>query len=49
MPSQQLQDQLQRQNSVDTSNCIMDKNSVLVVCKTNYRQALDEKHINAEK
>jgi hypothetical protein len=45
VPSQQLQGQLQTQHSVDTSNYIMDKHNI----KTNYRQALEEKHINTEK
>jgi hypothetical protein len=47
VPSQQPQGQLQTQHSVDTGNYIMDKHSV--ESKTNYRQALEEKHINAEK
>jgi hypothetical protein len=45
--SQQLQGQLQTQHSVDTSNYIMDKHNIK--SKTNYGQALEEKHINAEK
>jgi hypothetical protein len=45
--SQQLQGQLQTQHSVDTSNYIMDKHNIK--SKTNYRQTLEEKHINAEK
>jgi hypothetical protein len=44
--SQQLQGQLQTQDSVDTSNYIMDKHNLK--WKTNYRRALEEKHINAE-
>jgi hypothetical protein len=44
MPSQLLQDQLQTQHSVDTSKYIMDKHNIK--SKTNYRQALEEKHIN---
>jgi hypothetical protein len=47
VPSKQLQGQLQTQNSVDISNYIMDKHNIK--SKTNYRQALEEKHINAEK
>jgi hypothetical protein len=47
VPSQQPQGQLQTQHSVDTSNYIMDKH--YIKSKTNYRQALEEKHINAEK
>jgi hypothetical protein len=39
--------QLQTQHSVDTSNYIMDKHNIK--SKTNHRQALEEKHINAEK
>jgi hypothetical protein len=35
------------QNSVDIGNYIMDKHNIK--SKTNYRQALEEKHINAEK
>jgi hypothetical protein len=38
--SQQSQGQLQTQHSVDTGNCIMDKNNIK--SKTNYRQALEE-------
>jgi hypothetical protein len=33
-------------HSVDTSNYIMDKHNIK--SKTNYRQVLEEKHINAE-
>jgi hypothetical protein len=47
VPSQQLQCQLQTQHSVDTSNYIMGTHNIK--SKTNYRQALEEKHINAEK
>jgi hypothetical protein len=47
VPSQQLQGQLQTQHSVDTGNYIMGKHNIK--SKTNYRQALEEKHINAEK
>jgi hypothetical protein len=36
-----------RQLSVNTSNYIMDKHNIK--SKINYRQALGEKHINAEK
>jgi ABC-type antimicrobial peptide transport system permease subunit len=43
VPSQQLQGQLQTQHSVDTSNYIMVKQNIK--SKTNYRQALKEKHI----
>jgi hypothetical protein len=46
VPSQQPQGQLQTQHSVDTSNYIMDKHNIK--SETNYRQALEEKHINAE-
>jgi hypothetical protein len=44
---QQLQDQLQTQHSVDTSNYIMEQYNIK--SKTNYRQALEKIHINAEK
>jgi hypothetical protein len=47
VPRQQLQGQLQTQHSVITSNYIMDKHNIK--SETNYRQALEEKHINAEK
>jgi hypothetical protein len=47
VPSQQLQGQLQTQHSVDTSNYIMDRHNIKT--KKNYRQALEEKHINAVK
>jgi hypothetical protein len=47
VPSQQLQGQLQTKHSADTSNYIMDKHNIL--SETNYRQALEEKDINAEK
>jgi hypothetical protein len=47
VPSQQLQGQLQTQHSVVTSNYIMDKHKIK--SKTNYRQALERKNINAEK
>jgi hypothetical protein len=47
VPSQQLQGQLQTQHSVDTSNYIMDRHNIK--SSTNYRQVLEEKHINAEK
>jgi hypothetical protein len=46
-PNQQLQGQLQTENSVDTSNYIMDKHNIK--SKTNYRKVLEEKHIYAEK
>jgi hypothetical protein len=39
--------QLQTQHIVNTGNYIMDKHNIN--SKTNYRQALEEKHINAEK
>jgi hypothetical protein len=42
-----LQGQLQTEHSVDTSNYIMDKHNIN--SKTNYRQVLEEKHINTEK
>jgi hypothetical protein len=45
VPSQQIQGQLQTQHSVDTNNYIMDKHNI----KSNHRQVLEEKHINAEK
>jgi hypothetical protein len=44
--SQLLQGQFQAQNSVDTGNYIMDKHNIK--SKTNYRQALEEQHINTE-
>jgi hypothetical protein len=47
VPSQQLQDQLRTQRSVDTRNYIMDKHNIK--SKANYRQAQEEKHIHAEK
>jgi hypothetical protein len=47
VPSQQLQGQLQTQHSEDTGNYIMDKHNIK--SKTNYRQALEEKHNNSEK
>jgi hypothetical protein len=47
MPSQQPQGQLQTQHSVDESIYIMDNHNIK--SKSNYRQALEEKHINAEK
>jgi hypothetical protein len=47
VPSQQLQGQLQTQRSLDTGDYIMDKHNIK--SKTNYRQALEEKHINTEK
>jgi hypothetical protein len=46
MPSQQLQDDLQTEHSVDTNNYIMDKRNIKT--KTNYKQALEEKHMNAK-
>jgi hypothetical protein len=46
VPSQQLQDQLQTQHSVDTGNYITDKQNIKP--KINYRQVLEEKHINGE-
>jgi hypothetical protein len=47
VPIQQTQGQLQTQHSVDTSNYVMDKHNIK--SKTNYRQALEEKYVNAEK
>jgi hypothetical protein len=47
MLSQQPRGQLQAQKKVDITNYIMDKYNIK--SKTNYRQALEEKHINAEK
>jgi hypothetical protein len=47
VPSQQPQGQSQTQHSVDTSNYIMDNHNIK--SKTNYRQALEEKRINADK
>jgi hypothetical protein len=41
------QGQLQTRRNVDTSNYSMDKHNIK--SKTNYRQALEEKHINREK
>jgi hypothetical protein len=47
LSSQQLQGQLQTRHSVDKSNYIMDNHNIK--SQSNYRQALEEKHINAEK
>jgi hypothetical protein len=47
VPSQQLQGQLQTQHSVDIGNYIMEQCNLK--SKTNYRQAMEKKHINAEK
>jgi hypothetical protein len=47
VPSQQLQGQLQTHHRVNTGNYIMDKHNIK--SKINYRQALEEKHINTEK
>jgi hypothetical protein len=47
VPIQQLQGQLQTQESVDTSNYIMDKYNIK--SKKSYRQALEEVLINADK
>jgi hypothetical protein len=47
VPSQHPQGQLQTQHSVDTSNYFMDKYNIN--SKTNYSQALEEKHIIADK
>jgi hypothetical protein len=47
VPSQQPQGQLQTQHSVGTSNYVMDKHNTK--SKKNYRQALEEKQVNAEK
>jgi hypothetical protein len=44
--SQQLQEQLQTQQSVDTGNYIIDKHSIKP--KINYRKLLEEKHIIGE-
>jgi hypothetical protein len=44
--SEELQDQLQTEHSVDTGNYIMDRNNI--ESKTNYRQVLEEKYTNAE-
>jgi hypothetical protein len=46
-PSQQLLGQLQTQHSVDTSNYIMNIHNIK--SKSNYKQAPEEKHNNAEK
>jgi hypothetical protein len=43
---QQPQGQLQTEYSVDTSNYIMGKHNIK--SKTNYRQALEKKRVNAE-
>jgi hypothetical protein len=45
--SQQLQGQLQTQHSVDSSNYIMGKHNIK--SKSNLRQALEDRHINAKK
>jgi hypothetical protein len=47
VPSQQLQGHLQTKHSENTGTCIMEKHNMK--SKTNYRQALQKKHINAEK
>jgi hypothetical protein len=47
VPSQQPQGQLQTQHSADTGNHIREKHNIK--SKSNYRQAREEKHINAEK
>jgi IS5 family transposase len=50
VPGQQLQGQLQTQHSADRADSgyhIEDKQNLK--SKTNYRQAMEEKHINAEK
>jgi uncharacterized protein YpmB len=47
VPSQQPQGQLQTQHSVDKSNYNMDNHNIK--SKSNYRQALEEKHINTAK
>jgi hypothetical protein len=47
VPSRQPQCQLQTQHRVDIGNYIIDKHDIK--SKTNYRQALEGKHINAEK
>jgi hypothetical protein len=46
VPSQQLQEQLQAQYRVDKSNYIVDHHNIK--SKSNYRQALEENHINIE-
>jgi hypothetical protein len=47
VPSQQPRGQLQTEHSVETGNYIMDNHNMKT--KTNYRQVLEEKHINSEK
>jgi hypothetical protein len=47
VPSQQPQGQLQTQHSVDTNNYDMDSHNIK--SKTSYRQAHEEKRINAGK
>jgi hypothetical protein len=47
VPSQQPQGQLQTQHRVDTNNYDMDNHNIK--SKKSYRQAQEEKHINAEK
>jgi hypothetical protein len=46
VPNEQLQGQLRAQHSVNTSNYIMEQYNIK--SKTNYRQAQEKKHINAE-
>jgi hypothetical protein len=48
VPSQQLQANYSTQNSVDTITLWTHKNTY-IKSQTNYRQALEEKHINAGK
>jgi hypothetical protein len=47
VPSLQLQGKLEPQHSVDTGSYIKDKHNIK--SETNHRQALEEKHIKAEK
>jgi hypothetical protein len=47
MPSQQAEDQLQAQHNVDKNNYIMENHNIK--SESNYRQTLEEKHINTEK
>jgi hypothetical protein len=48
VPSQQLQSQLQKQNSVDTGNHIMDKRNIKTRGKLQASTG-ERKHINTEK
>jgi hypothetical protein len=47
MPSQQQEGQQQTKHGVDISNYTVEKYNIK--SKTNYRQALEKKQINAEK